>query len=129
MEGKLALFWMPTVGVEGYTPARGRLPSQPNRHQVQRFRDRGRGLRGETARSALTVILNLVIDGWTSSILIVLGTVTLQSQGQFVPVSLRLFLRTGAVLSWPQSSHQLVTLSQLVEVSVSTHSQNTVCSP
>ena len=106
MEGKLALFWMPTVGVEGYTPARGRLPSQPNRHQVQRFRDRGRGLRGETARSALTVILNLVIDGWTSSILIVLGTVTLQSQGQFVPVSLRLFLRTGAavVMATVQSS-------------------------
>ena len=98
MEGQFALFWMPAVGVEGYTPAQGRLPSQPNRQQVQRFRDRGRGLRGETARSALTVILNLVIGGWTSSILIVLGTVTLQSQGQFVPVSLRPFLRTGAAV-------------------------------
>ena len=106
MEGKFALFWMPAVGVEGYTPAQGRLPSQPNRQQVQRFRDRGRGLRGETARSALTVILNLVIDGWTSSILIVLGTVTLQSQGQFVPISLRLFLRTGeaVVMATVQSS-------------------------
>ena len=106
MEGKFALFWMPAVGVEGYTPAQGRLPSQPNRQQVQRFRDRGRGLRGETARSALTVILNLVIDGWTSSILIVLGTVTLQSQGQFVPISLRPFLRTGeaVVMATVQSS-------------------------
>ena len=39
--------------------------------------------------SVLTVILKLVIGGLTSIILIVLGTVNLQSQGPFVPISLR----------------------------------------
>ena len=124
------------MGGGRYTPAKGRLPSHPNRQWVRGL-DRGRGLHGETAWSALTVILQLVMDGWTSSILIVLGTVTLQSQGQcvpislrpFVPISLRRFSELGQLLSWLHSGPQLVTLLHLVEVSVSTHSQNIVCSP
>ena len=43
----------------------------------------------EIAQSVLTVIFKLVIGGLTSAILIVLGTVNLQFQGPFVPVSLR----------------------------------------
>ena len=56
----------------------------------------GRGLHAETAQSALTVVLKLVISGLTSVILIVLSTVSLQFQGQFVPVSLRPILRAVA---------------------------------
>ena len=58
--------------------------------------DGGKGLRAETAQSALTVILKLVIGGLTSVILIVLSTVSLQFQGQFVPISSRAVLRIVA---------------------------------
>ena len=47
------------------------------------------GLHVETAQSALTVILKLVIGGLTSVILILLSTINLQFQGWFVPISLR----------------------------------------
>ena len=60
------------------------------------FIDGGRGLYAETAQSALTVILRLVISDLTSVILIVLNTVNLQFQGQFVPISLRPVLRIAA---------------------------------
>ena len=53
------------------------------------FIDRGRGLRAETAQSALTVTLRLVRRGLTSVILLVSGTVNLQLQGWFISVSLR----------------------------------------
>ena len=53
------------------------------------FIDGGRGLHAETAQSALTVILKLVIGALTSVILVVLSTVSLQFQGRFVPISLR----------------------------------------
>ena len=43
----------------------------------------------ETAQSALTVIFKLVIGGLTNIILVVLGTVNFQLQGQFVTISLR----------------------------------------
>ena len=46
--------------------------------------------------SVLTVILNLVISGLTSFILVVLGTVNLQFQGLFVSVSLRPILKIVA---------------------------------
>ena len=57
------------------------------------FIDRRRRLHAETAQSALTVIFRLVIGGLTSVILIVLGTVNLQFQGPFVPISLWPVLR------------------------------------
>ena len=41
-------------------------------------------------QSALTVTFRLVTGGLTSVILVVLGTVNLQFQGPFVPISLRL---------------------------------------
>ena len=56
----------------------------------------GGGLPAETVASALTVIFKLVISGLTSIILIVLGTVNLQFQSPFVPVSLQSVLGTVA---------------------------------
>ena len=55
----------------------------------------GRGL-PEAARSALTVILKLVIGGLTSITVIVLSAVNLQLLGWFVPISLRPVLRVVA---------------------------------
>ena len=43
--------------------------------------------------SSLTVILKFFMGGLTSVILVVLSTVNLQFQGQFVPISLRRTLR------------------------------------
>ena len=49
-------------------------------------------------QSALTVILKLVFGGLTSVVLIVLGTANLQSQDQFVSISLRSSLRTESAV-------------------------------
>ena len=65
-------------------------PTLPTDNQWARaFIGGGRGPHAETAQEALTVILNLVISGLTSIILIVLSTVSLQFQGWFVSISLR----------------------------------------
>ena len=48
-------------------------------------------------QSAPTVVFRLVTGGLTSIILIVLGTVNLQFQGPFFPMSLRSVLRISAV--------------------------------
>ena len=47
-------------------------------------------------RQLQTVIWKLVIGGLTSVILVILGTVNLQFQGLFVPISLRPVLRIVA---------------------------------
>ena len=54
------------------------------------------GLHAETAPPSLTVIFRLVISGLTSIILVVLGTINLQFQGPFVPISLCPTLRIVA---------------------------------
>ena len=54
------------------------------------------GLHAEMAQSTLTVIFKLLISGLANIILIVLGTVNLQFQGPFVPISLRPVLRIVA---------------------------------
>ena len=81
--------------------SKGRLlPSKPHDKQgVRAFVDRvGEGeLHAETAWSSLTVIFKLVVSGLISIILIVSGTVNLQFQDPFVPISLRSVLRTVAV--------------------------------
>ena len=84
------------------------------------FTGRGRGLRVETAQSALTVILKLVIGGLTSIILIVLSTVSLQFQGQFVPISCVQFSELWQLTSWLQSAHHVVNFFHLVGLSIST---------
>ena len=60
------------------------------------FIDRRRGLHVDPAQSALIVIFKLVVGSLTSVILMVGGTVKLQSQGSFVPVFLRPVLRIVA---------------------------------
>ena len=69
---------------------------QPQQSGDRAFVDRGRALHAETAQLALTVIFGLVIGGLTSVILVVLGTVNLQFQGQFVSISLKPVLETVA---------------------------------
>ena len=69
-----------------------------DKHGVRALTDRvGEGaLHAGTAQSSLTVIFRLVMSGLTSIILNVLGTVNLQFQGPFVPISLRSVLRIVA---------------------------------
>ena len=59
-------------------------------------------------QSALTVIFKLVTGGLTSIILDLLGTVNLQFQGPFVPISLRPVFRIVAASVvgevWPSCS-------------------------
>ena len=78
-------WWGGRIPVQRPTP-----PMPPTNNQGARaFIGEGRGLHAETARSALTVILKLVIGGLPSVILVVLSTVNIQFGGQFVPTSLR----------------------------------------
>ena len=96
-KGQFALFWRPAgqLGGAGRTPVQ--RPTPPTDNQCARaFIGQGRGLHAETAQSALTVILTLVIGGLIRVILIVLGTVNLQFQGRFVSISLRPALRIVA---------------------------------
>ena len=53
------------------------------------FIDRRRRPHAETEQSFLTVIFKLIIGGLTCDMLVVLGTVNIQFQGLFVPISLR----------------------------------------
>ena len=94
-EGKFALFQMLAAGGEGRRLSKGQLSATDNRGP-RAFVGRGRGLRAETAQSALTVVLKSVIGGLTSVILIVLGTAHRHFQGQFVSISLRPVLGIGA---------------------------------
>ena len=79
----------------------------------------GRGLHAETARSALRVVLRLVIGGPTSVLLIALGTVSLQFQGWLVPVSWGWFSKRWQLMSWPWSGHRVVNFPHPVGVSAS----------
>ena len=64
-----------------------RLTPLSNNQWARAFIGCGKGRHAETAQSALTVILKLVIGGLASIILIVLGPVHLQFQGPFVSIS------------------------------------------
>ena len=61
----------------------GELCPPPDNQGARALIDRGRGLCAETAQSAQTVILKLVLGGLTSVILIVLGTVFSSRVGLF----------------------------------------------
>ena len=76
------------VGGTVYLKANCHSP-QPQQSGDRAFIDRGRALHAETAQLALTVSFGLVIGGLTSVILVVLGTVNLQFQGQFASISLK----------------------------------------
>ena len=87
---------MLATGVEGRHLSKGPLLSTDNQW-ARTFTGWGRGLHAETAQSALTVILKLVIGGLTSTVLIILSTVSFQFQGQFAPICLMAVLGTWAV--------------------------------
>ena len=76
----------------------------PDSQGARDFVDRGRGLHAETAHSALTIILKLVIRGLTWAILIVLNTVDLQFHAQFMPNPLRPVLRILTAIVWSSCS-------------------------
>ena len=66
-------------------PVQRLTPPLPADSQWARaFRDRRRGRHAESAQSALIVILKSVTGGLLSVIMMVLSTVNLQFQGQFV---------------------------------------------
>ena len=79
----------------GQTPVWRPAPP-PDNQRARAFIDGGRGLRAETAQSASTVILKLVIGGLTSITVTILSTVSLQFQHRFVSSFLRSVLRTVA---------------------------------
>ena len=70
--------------------------------------DRWKGLHAETTQLSLIVIFQLVISGLTSILLVVLGTVNLQFQGPFIPISLRPVL--GIVAAYVLVIKQLTSL-------------------
>ena len=101
-------------------PKANSLPPPPDNQGAGAFIHRGKALHAETAQSALTVILKLVISGPTSIISIVLGTVNLQFQGWFVSISLRPILGIAAAYVMATACHHVVNFFHLVWVSVST---------
>ena len=90
-KGKFALFLMLETGVAGQGGGhlfKGGLPPPQQAGGESFYRQsKGRWLHAEIVQSSLTVIFRLVINGLTSVILIVLGTVNLQFQGWCVPIS------------------------------------------
>ena len=83
MKRKVAFFffgcWQQSRAYVGRFLSRGRPPPTDNQWE-RAFINGRRGLHAETAQSALTVILKLVIDGLISVFLIIITTVTLQFQ-------------------------------------------------
>ena len=79
----LAIEW----GLRGQTRPKAGFP--PRTQGKSFHKQREGGLHAETAQSALTIIWKLVKGGLISVFLIIITTVTLQLQSQFVPVSLR----------------------------------------
>ena len=71
-------------------------------------------------QSALSVVLKLVMQWSHSIILTILSIVSLQFQGQFVPISLRPVLRIVAAHVRLQSGLHVVNFFHLLGVSVST---------
>ena len=86
-KGKVALFRRPVTWGEGglVSTANSQQPIRGKNleRDVSGVHRRREGLYVEPAQAAPTGILNLVIGGLVSVILMVLGTVSLQFQGQF----------------------------------------------
>ena len=76
MERKICFILGVSTQGGGWTPVQ-RLTAPTGSQWVRAFIDGGRGLHVETALSALTIILKLVIGGLINVILAVLSTVSL----------------------------------------------------
>ena len=101
-KGMFALFQMPATGGEGEHLSKGhpRLPpKQPllASSGAGAFRDKRRDyMQKEYSQLRQSVIFKVIIGGLTTVVFIFLGTVNLQSQGLFIPISLRPVLRIVA---------------------------------
>ena len=87
-KGESAVIQMPATGGGGQMSIQGPSPLPQATSGARAFRNRsgrarggGRELHAETAQSALTAIVQLVIGGLSSGILVVLSTVNLSAQG------------------------------------------------
>ena len=112
-KGKFALFPMsaPATGEgEGIHLSKGWLPALAT-SGARAFINRRRGFHAEIAQLSLTVILKLAIDGLTSIILVVLGTVNLQFQDPFFPFFWGQFSELWHLLSWVLSGHHVLNFS------------------
>ena len=85
-----------------------RLTPPTDNQGIRAFIDKGRVLHEETAQSALTVILKLVINSLKSAVLVAFGAVNLQLQ--FVPSS----QNCGSFMSWLLFGHGVVNFFHLV---------------
>ena len=83
-----------TVWRVGWQTFVQRPTATPRKAGVERFYRQSWG--GELTCRKSTVIFKLVVSGLTSIILVVLGTVNIQFQGPFVPISLQPVLRRVA---------------------------------
>ena len=111
-KAKFALFQMSASATgegEGRHLSKGWLPALAT-SGVRAFINR-RGLHAEIAQLSLTVILKLAIDGLTSIILVVLGTVNLQFQDPFFPFLWGQFSELWQLLSWVLSGHHVLNFS------------------
>ena len=82
---------MPAASGEGGLLSEGWL-SPTDSQWARAFIDGRKGLHEETAQIALAIVLKLVIGGLTSIILIILNTINIQLQNQFVFIFLKLIL-------------------------------------
>ena len=96
-KGKFALFQMLATGGGGHADVCSKTHSLHTSNQWGKgFYRQKEEASCRKQNSFLTVIFKLIIGGLTSVILVVLGTVNLQFQGLFVPISLRPVLKIVA---------------------------------
>ena len=92
----------------GWAPVQRLTALSLENEWTRAFIDRGRGLRAETAESALTVILKFIIGVWLTSSW--LSIVVLQFQGWFVPITRDPFSELWQLISGLQSGHHVFLL-------------------
>ena len=114
--------WMGRCGVgRGGGPSKGWLPLTGSQW-ARAYTQGERGLHTGTGQSALIVILKSVISGLTSITVIILGTINLQFQGWFVPISLRPILGIVAAYViatvWSSCGFHAFTLDTLLDNTV-----------
>ena len=95
-EGKFALFQTLAAGKGGQTSGQRQTPHPSTGNQWGKSFCRQERATCRNSSVSPDSHLQLVIDGLTRVILVVLSTVTLQFQDSFVPISLRPVLRTVA---------------------------------
>ena len=121
-KGKFALFWM-LAGNQGtgWMPVQRPIPlPKLDNLGARAFIERERGVQAETAPSALTVILILVIGRLTRASWLFWKQLVFSSRVILFPFLLGQFLESWQLISWlQQSGDYVVNFFHLVGVSVS----------